>query len=320
MRIKEYVTQQRFNLIKQFLGDKYFLRIPHKRKRDQMIPGHGQRFKYFSLGIVWLWLFLFALLPFCLVLLASFLEHSEDHLIKLPFTLKNYLQLNHLLYLRIFEKSFLIAGLSTILCLILGYPFAYLIAKMNPRIKNFLILLVIIPFWTSSLIRSYALIAMIKAKGLLNALLLSLSIIDHPIPILFTNSAVIIGLVYNLLPFMVLPILTNVERIDFRLVDAARDLGANWFTTFRKIIIPLTMPGIIAGCILVFLPAMTIFYIPDILGGAKSILLGNLIQNQFLIAQNWPLGSAVSIVLTFILVTLILIYYWVSKGKRRELL
>ena len=179
-------------------------------------------------------------------------------------------------------------------------------------------LLVIIPFWTSSLIRSYALIAIIKAKGILNSLLIALGIIHQPLSILFTNSAVIIGLVYNLLPFMILPIMTNVERLDNRLIDAARDLGANRFTTFRKVIIPLTMPGIIAGSILVFLPAMTIFYIPDILGGAKSILLGNLIQNQFLIAENWPMGSAISAILTLVLATLILIYVWVNRARRME--
>ena len=278
-------------------------------------------FKHFSLTVVWFWLFLFALLPFCLVIAASFMGHSDEHLIQLPLTLDNYRQLNNAIYIRIFEKSFLIAGFSTLLCLVIGYPFAYIIARLQGPWKNFLLLLVIIPFWTSSLIRSYALIAIIKAKGILNSLLILLGIIDHPLSILFTNSAVIIGLVYNLLPFMILPIMTNVERLDNRLVDAARDLGANHFTTFRRVIIPLTMPGIIAGCILVFFPAMTIFYIPDILGGAKSILLGNLIQNQFLIAENWPLGSAVSAVLTIVLATLILIYLWVSRGsKRRELL
>lgn len=279
---------------------------------------HNSYFKTFSLSIIWFWLFLFALLPFCLVLATSFLSHSEDHLAQLPLIFSNYKQLNNAIYIRIFEKSFLIAGISTLLCLLLGYPFAYIIARMQSRWKSFLLLLVIIPFWTSSLIRSYALIAIIKAKGLLNAFLIALGIINHPLSILFTNSAVIIGLVYNLLPFMILPIMTNVERLDNRLIDAARDLGANRFTTFRRVIIPLTMPGIIAGSILVFLPAMTIFYIPDILGGAKSILLGNLIQNQFLIAENWPVGSAVSTVLTLILATLILIYVWVRRGAIKD--
>lgn len=281
-----------------------------------MKPDNG--FRNFSLSIVWLWLFLFAMLPFCLVIAASFMGHSERYLIQLPASLANYQQLNNSIYIHIFEKSFFIAGVSTFLCLLLGYPFAYVIARMEGRWKSFLILLIIIPFWTSSLIRSYALIAMIKTKGILNILLIGLGIIHQPLSILFTNYAVIIGLVYNLLPFMILPIMTNVERLDDRLVDAARDLGANRFTTFTRVIIPLTMPGIIAGCILVFLPAMTIFYIPDILGGAKSILLGNLIQNQFLIAQNWPMGSAVSTVLTLVLATLILIYIWVTRGSKRK--
>ena len=275
-------------------------------------------FKSLSLTVVWLWMFLFALLPFGLIIIASFLGHGENRLIEPPITLGNYAQLNQTLYIRIFEKSFWIAGISTFFCLVLGYPFAYIIARIQNKWKNFLLLLVIIPFWTSSLIRSYALIAIIKAKGLLNTLLIFLGIIHQPLPMLFTNTAVIIGLVYNLLPFMILPIMTNVERLDDRLIDAARDLGANRFTTFRKVIIPLTMPGIIAGAILVFLPAMTLFYIPDILGGAKSVLLGNLIQNQFLIAENWPRGSAVSVVLTLVLATLILIYLWVTRGNKEQ--
>lgn len=277
-------------------------------------------FKNLSLAIVCLWLILFALVPFCMIIVGSFLSHSEAHLLSLPFTLDNYTQLYNTLYLRIFEKSFLIAGTSTLICLLLGYPFAYLVARMENRFKNIFMLLIIIPFWTSSLIRSYALIALLKAKGILNSFLLAIGLIDQPLPILFTNTAVIIGLVYNLLPFMILPLLTNIERLDYRLVDAAHDLGATRFTTFTKVIIPLTMPGIIAGSILVFLPAMTLFYIPDILGGAKSILLGNLIQNQFLVAQNWPLGSAVSTMLTLVLASLLLIYFWVTRGKEREFL
>lgn len=279
---------------------------------------HDIGFKQFSLTIIGIWAILFAFLPFCLIVLVSFFGHSEQHLIEPVFTLQSYQQLNNTLYWRVFEKSFVIAGLTALFCLLLGYPFAYLIARTRSRYKNFLILLIIIPFWTSSLIRSYALIAIIKAKGILNAFLLTLGVIQQPLSILFTNTAVIIGLVYNLLPFMILPILTNIERLDDRLIDAAHDLGANWLTTFSRIIIPLTMPGIIAGLILVFLPAMTIFYVPDILGGAKSILLGNLIQNQFLIAQNWPFGAAISTVLTLVLATLILIYLWTTRGKQRN--
>ena len=267
-------------------------------------------FKRLSLSIVWTWLLLFAFIPFCMIIIGSFMSDSDEHLLSLPFTLDNFIHLYNPIYLRIFQKSFFI----------LGYPFAYIIARMQHRFKNVLILLVIIPFWTSSLIRSYALIALLKAKGIINSFLIALGLIQQPLSILFTDTAVIIGLVYNLLPFMILPLLTNIERLDYRIVDAAHDLGDSRITTFTKILIPLTRPGIIAGSILVFLPAMTLFYIPDILGGAKSILLGNLIQNQFLVAQNWPLGAAVSAMLTLILATLLFIYFWTTRSEERELL
>jgi spermidine/putrescine transport system permease protein len=279
---------------------------------------HDNALKHFSLSIIWLWLIVFALLPFCLVTLASFGSHDDSHLVKLPVTLHNYWQLNNSIYLKIFKQSFYIAGLCTLICLLLGYPFAYCIARMQNRFKGFFILLIIIPFWTSSLIRTYSMITMLKPKGVINALLLWLGVIHKPLPLLFSDTAVMIGLVYNLLPFMVLPLLTNIERLDNRLIDAARDLGANRFTTFRRITLPLTMPGILSGCILVFLPAMTIFYIPDLLGGSKSILLGNLIQNQFLIAQNWPLGSAISVVFILLLAVLLLGYWRSTHNKDHQ--
>ncbi len=276
---------------------------------------HDSAFKLFSLSAIWIWLMIFALLPFCLVTAASFLSHDDNSLLKLPLTLVNYFQLGNTIYLKIFRESFYIAGVCTLICLLLGYPFAYIIARMEGYSKAFMILLIVIPFWTSSLIRTYSMITVLKPKGVINSILLWLGVIDKPIQLLFTDIAVMIGLVYNLLPFMVLPLLTNIERLDNRLIDAARDLGANRITTFRRIILPLTMPGILSGCILVFLPAMTIFYIPDLMGGSKSILVGNLIQNQFLIAQNWPLGSAISIVFTLLLIILLLIYWRSTRGK-----
>jgi spermidine/putrescine transport system permease protein len=281
---------------------------------------HDTGFKRISLGIIWLWLTVFALLPFCLVTLASFASHDDSRLLSLPFTITNYLQLNNAVYVKIFKQSFNIAGICTLICLLLGYPFAYIIARMEGRSKALMILLIIIPFWTSSLIRTYSMITMLKPKGVISSVLMSLGIIHKPLALLFTDTSVMIGLVYNLLPFMILPLLTNIERLDNRLIDAARDLGANKLTTFRRIILPLTMPGILGGCILVFLPAMTIFYIPDLLGGSKSILLGNLIQNQFLIAQNWPLGSAISVVFMLMLAVLLLIYWYSTRTKEpREL-
>lgn len=281
---------------------------------------HDNGFKYLSLTIIWFWLIVFALIPYGLVTLTSFMSHSDTHLAQLPFTLDNYIQLNNAIYIKIFKASFYVAGITTAICLILGYPFAYIIARMQSRFKNLLVLLIIIPFWTSSLIRTYSMITVLKPKGVINSVLMWLNIIHKPLPLLFNNTSVMIGLVYNLLPFMVLPLLTNIERLDNRLIDAARDLGANRFTTFRRVIIPMTLPGILSGCILVFLPAMTIFYIPDLLGGSKSMLLGNLIQNQFLIAENWPMGSAISIVFTLMLIALLLIYWRTTRGKERELL
>lgn len=275
---------------------------------------HDNAFKFFSLSVIWFWLLLFALVPFGLVTIASFLNHSDSQLVKLPFTLNNYQQLGNTVYIKIFRESFYIASGCTLLCLILGYPFAYIIARLQSRFRGLLVLLIIIPFWTSSLIRTYAMITLLKPKGIINSVLMWSGIIHNPLPLLFTDTAVMIGLVYNLLPFMVLPLLTNIERLDDKLLDAAQDLGANRFTTFRKITLPLTLPGISAGCILVFLPAMTLFYISDLLGGSKSILLGNLIQNQFLIAQNWPLGSAISILFTALLLILLLIYWRNMRG------
>ena len=175
--------------------------------------------------------------------------------------------------------------------------------------------LIIIPFWTSALTRTYALMAIFKLKGLLNTSLLYLGIIHDPLQILFTNTAVLIGNVYNLLPFMILPLYANIEKLDPLLIDAARDLGANRFQLFTKIILPLTMPGIIAGILLVFLPAMTLFYVSTLLGDSKQLLLGNLIQNQFLSMHDWPGGSATSIVLTVLMLLLLLFYRRRFKNK-----
>jgi spermidine/putrescine transport system permease protein len=281
---------------------------------------HDSPFKFFSLSVNWSWLFVFALLPFCMIGLASFLTHDESHLLQWNMTFLNYLQLNNSIYLKIFRESFYLAGICTLSCLILGYPFAFMLARITGPLKNLLILLIIMPFWTSSLIRTYSMITMLKPKGILNSILIWCGITDKPFQILFTDTAVIIGSVYNLLPFMILPLLTNIERLDNQYIDAARDLGANRIRTFTKIILPLTMPGIISGCILVFLPAMTIFYIPDLLGGAKTILLGNLIQNQFLIAQNWPLGAAISVVFILLLIAMLWIYWRSTQGREHRTL
>ncbi|MGQ3892644.1 ABC transporter permease [Legionella sp. CNM-4043-24] len=269
--------------------------------------------KSYALFVLYFWLLLFSLLPLCMVIGVSLLSKDSTSLVALPLTLTNYMALFTPVFAKILLRSLLIALLTTVLCLLIAYPFSYFMIKSRHR--SLLLVLIIIPFWTSSLIRTYALIAILKYKGLLNALLLKWHLIDAPLSLLYSNFAVITGLVYNLFPFMVLPIVTNMERFDFRLIEAARDLGANRWAIFTRVFLPNTAVGVISGCILVFLPAMTLFYIPNVLGGARSILLGNLIQNQFLVLEDWPQGAATSTVLTAILLVLLICYRRQNKAS-----
>jgi spermidine/putrescine transport system permease protein len=275
-------------------------------------------FKKSSLTLVGLWLCIFALVPIFITLVTSILTPNISTIVEFKLTLANYLHLLNPAYIRIFLQSFSLAAFCTAICLIIGYPFAYIIARINSKYQSLLLLLVIIPFWTSSLIRTYAIMILLKAKGLLNVVLLAFGLSHQPLQLLYSYAAVLIGCVYDLLPFMILPLYANIEKLDQEYIEAARDLGANKVTTFAKIIIPLTMPGIIAGSVLVFLPAMTMFYIPVLLGGAKNILLGNLIENQFLTANNWPVGSAISMVITIIMCIFIVIYWRNSDLKKQS--
>ena len=265
-------------------------------------------YKRVSIQLVFSWLFLVALVPITLVFIFSFLNHSNEHLAIWTFTLKNYQQLFNSLFLKIVWRSLKLAFTVTIVTLFVGYPAAFIIARTTSKIKSLMLILLIVPFWTSSLIRTYALLAIIKVKGILNTVLLSLGLIHAPLQILYTNTAVIIALVYNLLPFMILPLFSNIEKLDHRLLEAARDLGANRVQIIRHITLPLTLPGIITGTLFVFLPAMTLFYVPDLLGGAKSLLMGNLIENQFLSLNDWPGGCATSILLTLLMFMLMWFY------------
>ncbi|OGO92890.1 MAG: spermidine/putrescine ABC transporter permease [Coxiella sp. RIFCSPHIGHO2_12_FULL_44_14] len=264
---------------------------------------------------LYLWLGILAFIPLLLVLITSFLSHTDSHLLIWRWTLSNYHRLLSDAYFTILMRSLKLAFVSTLLCLFIGYPTAFIIARMGRYWKFLLLLLLIIPFWTSSLIRTYAMLTLLKTKGLLNTTLLWLGLTHHPLQILYTNAAVLIGSVYNLLPFMILPLFVNIEKLDNRLIEAARDLGAKRVRLFLRIILPLTLPGILAGSLLVFLPAMTLFYIPALLGGAKSLLLGNLIQDQFLVLRDWPDGAATSVILTLLMLLLIAIYRRFTKNK-----
>lgn len=275
-------------------------------------------FRTLSISTVWLWLGLFALTPIILTVATSFLTSDPDSIVKMTPTISNYLELFNHGYLRILLRSLCLASSCTLICLIIGYPFAFIIARCQHRHKSLLLLLVIIPFWTSSLIRTYAIMAILKAKGILNVTLLALGIIHEPLQIMYSQTAVIIGCVYDLLPFMILPLYANIEKLNQEYLEAAKDLGAGWFTTFFKIIIPLTMPGIVSGSLLVFLPSMTMFYIPVLLGGAKNLLVGNLIEHQFLTASNWPLGTAISVFITLLMGMFIFIYWRTTKEDDRD--
>ncbi|OGT64726.1 MAG: spermidine/putrescine ABC transporter permease [Gammaproteobacteria bacterium RIFCSPHIGHO2_12_FULL_45_9] len=275
-------------------------------------------FKTFSITSITLWLSVFALVPLLMTLVTSFLQHTPDQLVVLKPTLRAYTQLFDPIYGRILLQSLWLALLSTFFCLLLGYPMAFMIARAPERMRPILLLFVMIPFWTSSLIRTYALLALLKTQGLVNTLLLSLHVIHAPLQLLYTNTAVLMGCVYNLLPFVILPLYANIEKLDVRLLEAARDLGASRMRLLTRIILPLTTPGILAGSLLVFLPAMTLFYIPAILGGAKSLLLGNLIQLQFLSMRDWPGGSATSIALTAFMLILIFIYRRATRHNQHS--
>jgi len=219
------------------------------------------------------------------------------------------------IYLSVFERSLLLALFTTVACLVVGYPLAFFTATRSPRWRNLLLLLVIIPFWTNFLVRIYAWIVLLRNEGVVNTLLQSLQIISDPLDLLFNSFAVSIGLVYGYLPFMVLPLYSSIERLDFSLLEAAQDLGANDLRTFYRVVLPLTCRGIVAGCLLVFIPAVGEFVTPDILGGAKTLMMGNLVQNQFLAARNWPFGSVLSIVMMAIVVLPIVVYFRVGDRQ-----
>ncbi|MCF7504966.1 MULTISPECIES: spermidine/putrescine ABC transporter permease PotB [Vibrio] len=267
------------------------------------------------------WLVLFVMIPNIMIIGTSFLTRDEANLIEMTFTLDNYLRLADPLYFKVLMHSFYMAIVATLLCLIIGYPFAYIVAKMPVKWRPIMLFLVIVPFWTNSLIRTYGLKVVLGTQGVLNKGLLALDIIDKPLRIMYSETAVMIGLVYILLPFMILPLYSAIEKLDDTYLEAAKDLGANKLQTLLKVVLPLTMPGIIGGCLLVLLPALGMFYISDLLGGAKNLLIGNVIKSQVLNARDWPFGAATSIALTTAMAVMLYAYYRAGKllNKKVEL-
>ncbi len=235
-------------------------------------------------------------IPLLIVVFYSLLTRGAYGGVTLPFSADSYARVFDSLYLTIAWRSFWIASLSTFLCLIFGFPLALYIARYSRR-KTLLLNLVMLPFWTSFLIRTYAWMFLLRDTGLINTMLQSLHLINEPLPLLFNTPAVILGLVYGYLPFMVLPLYATIEKLDPAWLDAAADLGANPVTAVWKIIVPLSRPGIIAGSLLVFIPCLGAYLTPDLMGGGKTVMIGNLVQNQFTASRDWPFGAAVSLIL-----------------------
>lgn len=256
-----------------------------------------------------LWLGFFFVVPLLIVVAVSFASRTPYGQVIFDWTLGNYARFTETLYLSIFLDTLIVALITTVLTILLGYPLAYFIAQLPQKWQQPGLILVMIPFWINFLIRSYAWVIILRTQGVLNTILLKFGLIEQPLQMLYNEVAVMLGMVYALLPFMVLPIYVSIEQLDHRLLEAASDLGASPFTAFRKITLPLTMPGIAAGTILVFISSLGMFVVPDVMGGAKSALIGNLIQNQFLSARDWPFGGALSIVLALLSLVLIVLYY-----------
>jgi spermidine/putrescine transport system permease protein len=254
------------------------------------------------------WLIVFFLIPLLLVFVYSFGQRGTYGGVVWHLTIKNYFRIFDPLYIRIFIRSVWIAVATTLLTFLFGYPIAYFIATRPKKWQGALVIGLMVPFWTNFLVRTYAWILILRNSGLINRSLMSLGIISHPLPLYGNNLAILIGLVYGWLPDMILPCYAAIEGLDFSLVEAARDLYANDVKVFLKVIFPLTLPGVLAGTMLVFIPSLGAYVTPDLLGGARSVMIGNLIKQQFLSARDWPFGSAITFVLMAVMLAGTLIY------------
>lgn len=262
--------------------------------------------KYFIIPFI-IWTIVFTLLPLVIIFFYSLDGSGQVGQLSFKLTPGHYSKFFEPMYLGVFLRTAKLALFSTIICLLIGYPMAYIISQKGVRMQGLLVMFVLLPQWTNFLLRTYAWMNVLRDKGVLNSLLINLGIISEPIKFLYTEGAIMMGMVYNFLPFMVLPIYSVLMKLDSRYIEAARDLGANSITVFSKVIFPLSIPGVVSGIIMVFMPAMSTFVISDLLGGGHFMLMGGLIQNQFLAARNWQFGSAVSMVL--IVIILISMYF-----------
>jgi spermidine/putrescine transport system permease protein len=295
-----------------------------EKKRQKFSLGRMLRESKVAQGIFLMlptniYLLIFMILPLILVVVISFLSRGSYGELAYTLNVNNYTRLIDPLYLRILGYSFLVGFGTTAISLIVGYPLAYYIARAPSRQRSVLMFLILLPFWTNFIIRIYAWIMILRTEGFLNNILQWIGIIQEPLNILYTPAAVMIGMVYEFLPFMVLPLYTSLEKIENAQLEAAADLGAPPWRAFLRVTLPLSVPGMIAGTLLVFIPSMGMFVVPDLMGGAKTMLIGNLIRNQFLTARDWPFGSAASMLL-MVLTMIFTLYYTRKAGLGEELL
>lgn len=291
------------------------------------LPQNPATRRFLGLLPAWLVIGIFMVLPMMILLVFSFMESDPYGGVDPGFTAEAYRQILFDLnfddelefdpvYLIIISRSIILALVAVLGCLILGFPVAYYITRQDRRVQNLLLYLVTIPFWTNLLVRTYAWILILSGDGVIEQPLKSLGIIDSSLEMMYTNGAVATGLVYSYLPLMVLPIYASLEKLDFRLVEAAHDLYASRFHVFKQVIVPLAKPGIIAGCILVFVPSVGAFIAPDLLGGGKKLMLGSLIHLQFASSRNWPFGGAIAmLLLAFVMIALM----WQLKSARKRM-
>ncbi len=275
-------------------------------EKSETEQARGHRKEIFALvGPLFLWMLFFLALPLLYVIIISFLEKGTYGGIRMIFTLENYTSLWNPTYGKVIWRSIVLAFWTSAICLFISYPFSFILCRIHEKYRGFCILLIMLPFWINQLIRLNGWSNLLRDSGVINTLLLKLGIISEPLTMMYTDGATLFGMVYALFPFMVLPLNSSISKLDFSLIEAAHDLGASRISTFFRIILPLTLPGIFAGTIQVFIPSLDAFYIADVMGGGNSTLLGNLIKDQFMTARNWPAGAAFSVIL--ILFTLIIL-------------
>ncbi len=273
-----------------------------------------------ALTLVPLYLFtlLFLVGPLVYMVVLSFMTRAETWGVLPEFTLENYRDIGEPVYLETFWESLKLAVVTTLLVIAIGYPMGYFMAKLTAKWKRRVMLLLMIPFWTSSLIRLYGWIIIFRAGGVFDQMLMALHLTDGPLKVLYTYPAVVVGMVYALLPFMIFAVYSSAEKLDFSLVEAARDLGASPWKAFLTVSLKLTLPGLLSGVVLTFVPSMGLFFIADILGGNKVVLVGNLIQTQLMKAHNWPFAAALSVVLMLLTTLIIFLYRKLSGVKDLE--